>query len=259
MTKSRGIRSIEVGAKILAALTTSKTPMVLKDIAAATGLSPAQVHTYLSSFRSIDLVEQLEKGGAYRLGVFALELGMVRARSIDPLQIARIEMRSLSEDTGLTVALVVWGSYGPTVIEVQEGARQVYTNTRTGTVYSVTGTASGRVFAAFLPQEFLTPVIEHERDTQRLSMRVGVSKKLPPALLTKIRNDGFDSVIESPRSSIGVIAAPIFDHILQLKFVMTLIGPADQFQSSRGRKLIRQLVGSTRKISFDLGAELVSE
>eukprot|EP01035_Chromulina_nebulosa_P004810 gene4810-6551_t len=148
----RGVQSIEVGARLLSVLVTEGEPMMLKDLAKQAGIAPAQAHAYLVSFRKQGLIEQEAQAGRYRLGPFALELGITRMRSFDPLRMATEGAVNLATRTGMTVAVVVWGSFGPTVIQVHEGGDQVNMNTRAGTVYSLSGTASGRVFASFMPE-----------------------------------------------------------------------------------------------------------
>lgn len=170
----RGVQSIEVGALLLNALVDVGEPMMLRDLARKAGIAPAQAHAYLVSFRNCGFVEQEGQAGLYRLGPFALQLAIARMRSFDPLRMAADAIGDLAAETGLTVALAVWGSFGPTVIQVCEGADQVHINTRAGTVYSVSGTATGRVFAAFLPEvSFARP----SRPSSQMGARGGSVKR----------------------------------------------------------------------------------
>jgi DNA-binding IclR family transcriptional regulator len=146
---ARGIQSIEVGGRILTALLDANAPMMLKDLASSAGLAPAQCHGYLTSYKNIGLVEQDAQTGYYRLGHFALRLGIGRIRSVPVLNAASKAINNLSEDLGFMVLMVVWGPHGPTVVQVSEGTSALTLNIRQGTLFSVTGTASGRVFGAF--------------------------------------------------------------------------------------------------------------
>ena len=58
-------------------------PLMLRDIAAGAGITPAQAHAYLVSYRKVNVVEQIDGSGLYQLGRFALQLGLARMRSID--------------------------------------------------------------------------------------------------------------------------------------------------------------------------------
>src|SRR5262245_30476319 len=160
--EGRGVQSVEVGIRVLDALTQAARPTKLKDIARAAKVAPAQAHAYLVSFRRQNLVEQDETTGLYRLGHFALQLGIARMRSFDPIRTASEAVVSLATETNLTTALSVWGSFGPTVIYIHEGTDQLHINTRAGTVYSVTGTATGLIFAAYLPRDLVKAAIKSQ-------------------------------------------------------------------------------------------------
>ena len=58
------------------------------------------------------------------------------------------------------VALSVWGNHGPTVVRIEEGTGAVHVNMRVGSIMSLLGTATGRVFAAFLPPKMIENFIE---------------------------------------------------------------------------------------------------
>ena len=73
----RGVQSIEVGGRILAVMVKATQPMMLRDLAIQAKITPAQAHAYLVSFRKIGIVEQDVATGRYRLGGFALQLGLL--------------------------------------------------------------------------------------------------------------------------------------------------------------------------------------
>ncbi|WP_108257875.1 helix-turn-helix domain-containing protein [Mangrovicoccus ximenensis] len=134
-SEGRGVQSIEIGAQLLEALAERAAPMMLKELAAAAGVAPAQAHPYLVSYRQMGMVEQTASG-RYRLGPFALDLAIMRMRTIDPMQLASQAVIALSLETGLTGLLSVWGAFGPTIVLVHEGTDQVHMNTKVGTVYN---------------------------------------------------------------------------------------------------------------------------
>jgi DNA-binding IclR family transcriptional regulator len=75
-TTARGIQSIEIGGRLLRVLADAIQPMMLGGLADAAGMPPGQAHAYLVSFRKMQLVEQDGVSGRYRLGPFALRLGL---------------------------------------------------------------------------------------------------------------------------------------------------------------------------------------
>ena len=122
---------------------------MLRDIAAEADLAPAQAHAYLASFRRIELVEQETGSGRYLLGPAAIKLAMARFRGSEVISAANREAKTLSQDLGVMVAIVVWGPHAPTVIVAHEAAAPLEINIRAGTRFSAIESACGHVFAAF--------------------------------------------------------------------------------------------------------------
>ena len=112
----QGIQSIEVGARILQALTQASRPQMLKDLAAAADMPAAKAHRYLVSFARMGLVEQQADTGLYDLGSFALALGLGALARLEPVTVAAPALAELREETGQTVALAVWANRGPTIV-----------------------------------------------------------------------------------------------------------------------------------------------
>lgn len=255
-TEGRGVRSIEVGAHLLEVLASSAEPLMLRDLSQRAGVAPAQAHAYLTSLRKLGLVEQEPQTTRYRLGPATLDLGIVRTRNVDPIRLAQEAAVALSAETGLSVALVVWGSFGPTVIQVQEGPDQIHINTKAGTVYSVTGTASGRVFAAFHSPAIVERALETERSENGSTGRVGSVATLGDADLAAIRASGYATVSPPPVPGVNALSAPIFDHSGQMQIAITLIGAESVLDTSPESPFLPVLLRYARDVSRKLGAEV---
>jgi DNA-binding IclR family transcriptional regulator len=253
----RGVRSIEVGSALLDALADSVKPMMLRDLASAAGLASAQAHAYLVSYRKLGLVEQQEQNGRYLLGPLALQLGLARLRSVDPLKIAAEACFQLTAETELTVALAVWGAYGPTVVQVREGKDQIDIDTKPGTVYSVTGTATGRVFAALLARNVVEAAIQLQRSEGNQPRYVGKLPRLnDPAVgrpLASIRASGYSVTDSDPLPGIGAIAVPILGALGQLQLVATVIGASSAIDLHPDGKHVPKTLALAATISRRLG------
>jgi len=252
-TEGRGVQSIEVGTRLLAALVDEVEPMMLKDLAQVAGFAPAQAHAYLVSYRNTGLVEQDPETGRYHLGRFALDLGITAMRTLDPMQLASEATQALSERTGLHVALVVWGSFGPTVVQVLESGGQINMNTRPGTVYSLTGTASGRVFSAWLPEATVRDAIAQEKREKSDSGRVGAHRFMSKKEIEQIREAGWATVEQPPVPGVNAYAAPVFDHAGHLAMVMTIIGQDYYIEDKAESIFVPALLETTRTLSQELG------
>lgn len=252
-SEGRGVQSIELGSRLLRALCQEREPMMLKDLAQVAGFAPAQAHAYLVSYRKIGLVEQDAETGRYCLGHFALDLGMTALSTTDPMRLAIEATTDLSEQTNLNVALVVWGSLGPTVVQLQESGSQLNMNTRPGTVYSMSGTASGRVFSAFLPDKVVKDAMNREKKETPGSGRVGISRFMSRKEIEQIREAGYAAVEEAPVPGISAYAAPVFDHTGQIVLAITIIGQDHYLEPRAKSDFIPALLDATRALSQELG------
>jgi len=221
----RGIQSIEVGGSLLSALVREGKPMMLKDLAREAGMPAAKAHPYLVSFGKLGLVEQDALTGRYGLGPFALQMGLSALHGLDPIKAALPEAARLADDIELNVAIAVWGNHGPTVVHIEECSRQIHINMRPGTVMTpLLLSATGRVFAAFLPQRIVAPVLAAE------AAAVGAPPlEMSPAdvraVLDEIRTQRLARALGNPIPGIHAFSAPVFDGGGQLALAITAMGP----------------------------------
>lgn len=256
----RGVQSVEVGIGILFAFLSFPEPLKLRDIADHSGVHPAQAHTYLVSFKRLGLVIQDEDNGKYRLGPLALDLAIARMQSFDALRSAERYAGLLCDQTGLTVSLSVLGAFGPTIVLIRNGLEQVYINTRVGTVYSVTGTASGMAFAAHLSEAEVRMAVEQEELDPMGHRRVGRARKWEAVQdeILNIRKNKYATISPSPVAGILAISSPVMDHTGQVRMVFAILGTSGNPELKPGSASCEALLAVTGRMSFELGfSELV--
>ena len=251
----RGVQSVEIGGRLLATLAKAAQPMMLRDLAQAAGLTPGQAHAYLVSFRKIQLVEQDPVSGRYRLGPFALHLGLARLRNTDPYRLAAEAVVQFTEELELMVAITVWGTHGPTIIHVQESSNQIHANVRPGGVFTVTGTATGKVFAAYMPWKLVEPVVQAELRTAQKGWRGTAEMAMDELLATieTVRRQGLATTIDRPVPGISALSAPVFNHTGQLQLAITVIGPTGKVDCDLSGPHAAALRAFTRRLSTELG------
>lgn len=249
--RTRGIQSIEVGGRILRALTDHASPMTLKDLAQAAELAPAQCHAYLTSFRTLGFIEQDRNSGHYRLGSFAMRLAMSRIRCVPIMEQASRALSDLSSFSNKVAMMVVWGPHGPTVAQFQNGTSAITLNIRQGTLFSVTGTASGRVFAAFDARPPIARAIEMELSGETIERFMGTVE--PPEQFHKaIEQDrilGYSATSGLPIPGLNAISAPVFDADGHVILALTLFGAAQELTVDPASSDVAYLLKTTRMLS----------
>ncbi len=247
----RGIQSIEVGGALLTALVHHGRPLALKDLAREAAMAPAKAHPYLVSFIKLGLVEQETASGRYGLGPLALQLGLISLQQYDPVRLATPRIEELAVQLGHTVAITVWGNRGPTIVRVAEAPSPVHISMRHGTVMSLRGTASGRLFAAHLPRETVLPALAAETPLQ--TGAAGQIDDQLAAVLAAARADGLASAHDGVLLGVSALAAPVFDDQGRMVLSLTAIGPSGSFDLSLTGTLAQTLKRAGAELSRQLG------
>lgn len=223
-----GIQSVEAGIGALKVLVGAGRPMKLKDIAALTRMSPSKVHRYMVSFCRTGLVEQDDRESTYRLGPYALEMAIASFNALQPVRLGSNALEAIVREIGLTVALAVWGSHGPTIVRIEESSHPVSMNVRAGTLAPVTRSASGLVFAAFMPAHAVEPLIEAELQALPAAKR-GAARKSLQATLDGTRRAGIAFVSQLLVPGADAMAVPVFDRDGRICLALLAIGSSGTF------------------------------
>ncbi len=255
MKERAGIQSVEVGFTLLEVLTNAAGPLMLRDLAAAAGMSAAKAHRYLVSFQRLQLVAQDTGSTRYDLGPAALKLGLASLSRLDAVKLARGRVPGLVEQIGHTVALAVWGNCGPTIVHWEESPQAITVNLRLGDVMPLLSSATGRCFAAYLAQDAITPMLKDEIARAQKQGRADVAASLAQAraLLAEVRAHGAARVVDTLLPGIVGFCAPVFDSDGHIALGIVALGPVGTFDTEWDGAIDRPLRAAARQLSSDLG------
>lgn len=262
-----GIQSVEVGFTLLEVLSTSPGPLMLRDLAAAAGMSAAKAHRYLVSFQRLELVVQDSATTLYDLGPAALKLGLASLSRLDSVKLARQRLPTLMAQTGQTLALAVWGNQGPTLVHWEESPRAVTVNLRLGDVMPLLSSATGLCFAAFSsprlaaagarPQGRLALLVKDELARNQKLARQDVPTTMAGVaeVLEDVRRRGMARAVNTLLPGVAGFCAPVFDADGHLALGMVALGSLATFDAGWDGAVARPLAAAARQLSRDLGFE----
>ncbi|HSV52499.1 MAG TPA: IclR family transcriptional regulator [Burkholderiaceae bacterium] len=256
MDKERaGIQSVEVGFALLEVLAQAKGALMLRDLAAAAGMSAAKAHRYLVSFQRLALVTQDASSTRYDLGPAALKLGLASLSRLDAVKLARERVNGLMEQIGHTLALAVWGNHGPTIVHWEESPEAVTVNLRLGDVMPLLSSATGRCFAANVPREAIAPMLEIEMARAQKLGRTDVPRSMDEvdALLAEVRQRGAARVVDTLLPGIVGFCAPVFDADGHMVLGMVTLGSVASFDPAWDGAVDKPLRAAAAQLSSDLG------
>ncbi|RYE41401.1 MAG: IclR family transcriptional regulator [Hyphomicrobiales bacterium] len=244
----RHVQSVNIGWNLLKVLTDSSAPMSLKQLSQGSGLSPSQAHLYLTSLQMVGVVKQDGDTGRYDLGPYALELGLAALRRIDILTIARPIMSDLRDATKEAVFLTVWGNRGPALIYRLDGTAASSRTLRVGYVLSLSTSATGRVWAAHMPESETHTVLQQEWEADPSAQ---MSDEAWRTALAECRREGMSGRVSD--EGFGVLCAPVFDHEDTIRAAISVTGPQNRVDLSPQGDLASALRSATQQFSHQLG------
>ena len=247
-SKSGGVQSVEIGGRVLLAVTEGGGPLALKDIADATDLPSAKAHRYLVSLIRAGLIEQDLMTGKYDLGTASLRVGLAAIIRLNVVRAALPFLARLRDKIGETVHLSVWGDNGPIIVHREVPLAPIALNLAVGSNLSLLLTASGRVFLSWLDKKQTGPLLQQEM--RRMGNR---NKAEIKAIQAETLRDGFGRSAGDFSPSIASLAAPVFNHEKHLVAVIGTFGYEGSFDNRLTGVAARLLGEAAREVSNKLG------
>ncbi|MBV9050272.1 MAG: IclR family transcriptional regulator [Solirubrobacterales bacterium] len=249
-SQPQGIKSIEVGARVLLALEQGRGPMALTEVARAADLHPAKVHRYLASLVRTGFASQNRATGLYDLGPASRHLGVEALRRTDAVSAVSAHTTELRDQTGHTTNLGVWTDAGPMLVRWDTGAHALPIVIRVGSVLPLLDSAVGCVFLAHLSGSVT-------REVLRSQQRQGTTRSASAAEIREVkevaRRDRFSQTSNQMIFGLAALAAPVFGPDGALEVVVGLVLPARMMTAAEARRLGATLLATTERASHELG------
>lgn len=196
---------------------------------------------------------------AHDLGPMSLGLGQATPADTEAVRIATDAMPGISRALGEhTLCLAVWGNHGPTAIRFEPGAHPVSAHLRAGLVTSVTRSATGRAFAAFLPPEVTRSFIEEDLRLSRFSAESEAPQRAEfESEVEQARGRGFARSVGAQPSPVHGIAvnafsAPISDAEGRMVMALTVVSRAQRLSPDPDGEVPVRLAQAAAAISRQL-------
>lgn len=248
-----GVQSVEIGLRILDMLSGLDGPQGLSPLARACGLQRAKAHRYLVSLERAGFVEREPVTGRYLLGRKSLQVGLAALAAVDIVRFGSEALPGLVERIGEAAFLAVWAERGPTILRWEDSGRPVTVNVRVGSTMPLLTSATGRVFAAFLPDAVTSALIADELCRPNARRAGLLDRAAVDRLLAETRDSGLGRVAGEMLNGVEALCAPVFAHDGRLAGSLTALGTSGAFDSSRGGPVALGLKAAAAALSARLG------
>lgn len=223
----------------------------LTEIAQQCGLEKSTTHRLLAALAAEGLVEQDSESERYRLGLTLLELGMEVHRRLDVREEALPVLRSLAEQAEETVHLGVSRGAHVVYLEKVESPHAFQMRSRVGERMPLYSTGIGKAILAFGGESEIATVLAAGLEA-RTPRTVTDDEQLRQEL-QRIRVRGYSTDMEENEEGVRCVAAPVFDHRLNVVGAISIAGPIFRFSEQRMTELGNHVVAAAQEISRRLG------
>lgn len=237
------IQTVQRAARILSAFTVARPQLSLNEITASLGTSKTTAHRYTKALRESNLLRYDEREALYSLSPQVLAMSAAARAGMPVISIAQPYMQRLVRELDETVVLSVWDGDSPVVVRVDDNTdRIIRVSIRTGSRLSRTGSAQGRVFCAFLPEE----------EVPGLAADLAANPELRQEL-ERIRQDKISANAPSVHG-VRTIAAPVFRGSRPVATI-AVVATTDAIPAGPGSPAAEALVRITSEVSAALGRD----
>jgi len=247
MDHSRGIKSVEIGYRVLLAVQRGPAAVQLTEVARRAELSTGAAHNYLTSLGRVGLVER-EGRGSYRLGPSAFALSLASFKQLKNYDLMRQAAMALYNRTGLAVATSVWSQAGPISVFTQQGKDAPEFEFRSG-LLSLLRTAASRLFLAKLPPEQTMPLLEEE--LKRHCRDPAEAPAIRNSAVVEYEANGFAQwdYFSDVGDRITSLAAPVYRTSDEISFGLSVLGARELVHPDANREPLAALQEITRTFS----------
>jgi len=244
--KGHGIQSLELGLDILKRIAEEGRPLTVTEISVLCNIPKGKLHRYLTSFTRSGFLHK-RSDLKYCLGMDLILLGLKASEQLDIQDICLPYLINLKEFLNETVALAIWGENGPFFLRWEASNRAVNLGIKAGSQVSVTESAPGKLFAAYLPKERTKQLIQKELK------EAGKNSALFFEELQEIKYRGFSVTTGTVLPGITAVSCPVFDVNGDISAALTVVSMVGVLDSSEGSDFINTLKLKTFELSQALG------
>ncbi|MFD2081379.1 DNA-binding transcriptional regulator, IclR family [Actinopolymorpha cephalotaxi] len=241
--------------RVLETLVQAESSLTLTMLAQEAGVPLATCASIVQTFEERGYANRQVVGRSHfwqpTLRLYAMATRLVR--KIDPTNVSRQHLRSLSDKVGMPAHLGALD--GATIVYVAKAATPgfVQFDTFVGKVAPFNLTALGRAIAAYLPESELVSLLDH------LAPGAGPRARRPSVRafrreLAETRERGYAFEDEEEQAEISCVAAPVFDAGDRVAYAVGVTGFSSEFSGAKLHTVAAAVRQTASAISSELGS-----
>ena len=188
------------------------------------------------------------------LGPKCLRLGKAFESNLDLVSISRPSLYRLAQETGESASLYVRDGLERVVIAREEGTQVIRYSVTEGQHMALHAGAAGKVILAFSPEGIRKQILEND-DLPSLTNYTITDKRKLATEIRKVFSKGYAVSLAEGFPDAASIAAPVFDHQMDLAGALSIAGPLSRFGSDVIEEKKHKVVVAAKQLSHLLGGK----
>lgn len=250
--KEYSVPSVERALSVLQCLGQSKRGFSISEIGRRLKIPKSSAHLILTTLERRGFLQKNTQTGKYHFGLQLVSLSRSALENLDLREEAKPFLRSLMQETGLTVHMAVLEREEAVIIEKVEAPGLVRLASWIGRRLDVNCTGVGKVLIAFLPNDELDHLLR-TKDFARHNSRTIISKTALRRELALVKQSGYALDNEEDEPGVCCIGAPVFDENGKVVAAISVAGTTSQIGTDRVPIVAGQVMRAARGISSRLG------
>ncbi len=248
------VQGLQRGFAVVKAFSADARHLTVAEVAARTQLTRAVARRYLLTLLEMGYVVQ--HGGKFSLTPRILDLGFTYLSTIDVPNVALPFMHELAETLRESCSVAVLDGADAVYVARVAAKRIMSINLVVGSRLPAHATSMGKVLLAYLPPSMLDEYFA-TAPLQPLTSRTICDEETLRKALQQVRERGWAFADQESEDGVRTVAAPLFDHSMQVQAAMNVSGHASRVSMKELRTTyLTVLMDAATKISRALGAKL---
>ncbi|NLJ57746.1 MAG: IclR family transcriptional regulator [Tissierellia bacterium] len=251
MKKRNTVQSIDRAVAIIECFTKEKKELKLTEVSNKLGLNKSTVHGIITTLKHHGFISQDESTQKYRLGIRFIEFGDLVMSSINIRNAALPLINEVCLKIEETVHIAMLDGADVVWIQKQECDKSIKTSTKIGAKAPVYTTADGKIILCHQDKDKINCYIPEEIPkftSNTITDRPEFIKKLE-----EMKNKGVAIDNEEFVEGVKCVAAPIFDHNGDVKFSLSVTGPAFRMTEEKIKRLTTIIKQAANELSYRIG------
>ena len=224
----------------------------LSELSVRLAMPKASVYRFLQTMKALGFVRQEPESERYSLTMKLFEWGAQALQHLDLIELAKRQMRILSDQISESIHLGVLVDSEVIYIDKVEAKYAFGMYSRVGKRAPIHATALGKALLAWETPERRDAIMAGMCFTRfRENSIANPAQFLGELVCTRQRKYGLD--YEEFEEHMICIAAPIFDHWSNVVAALSVSFPAFRFDSTRQDEYAAMVIAAGRTVSLELG------